>query len=294
MPRNERPTAVIVDGYASGRFLNRAFARLGCDVIHMQSTEQLIGALAAPALEDYGRSMVCATNADLDAVLRDLAMCRTVAVAAGSEVGVPLADMLAERLGLPGNDTALTSARRDKYTMIETLRAAGLRCAEQSLVSRPEQAVQWADAAGYPVVVKPLSSSSTDHVFICRDAAQTEAAAESVLGSANLFEQPNTRALIQSYLEGTEYVLDTVSATGRRYVCGVWEYQKQTSDTGRRTYDRNVLLDPDSHPVPELIGYVDRVLQALGIANGPAHAEVILTADGPALVEIAARLNRGM
>ena len=46
--------------------------------------------------------------------------------------------------------------------------------------------------------------------------------------------------------------------------------------------------------MPDVIAYVDTVLQALGIRYGAAHAEVIMTDAGPTLVEIAARLNGGM
>ena len=284
-------TAVVVDAYASGKFLIRAFTALGLDVIHTQSSAQLIGSLMPPALDRCRRNLVCATDADVDATVAALAEYRPMAVTAGAEFGVRLADVLAERLGLPGNGTALSAARRDKYAMIETLRAAGVRCAEQCAATRPKDAAAWAEAAGYPVVVKPLSSSGADHVFICRNAAQTASAVEQVLASSDLFEQPNRAVLVQSYLEGTEYAVDTVSVDGRRYVCGVWEYQKQTADDGRRIYDCNLLRDPDEHPVPEVIAYVDRVLETLGISQGPAHAEVIVTKAGPTLVEIAARLT---
>lgn len=290
----EARTAVVVDAYATGRFLTRAFAAQGLDVVHVQSSEQLIGSLMAPVLDECQHNMVCASDDAIDATVAELAGLRPVAVVAGAEFGVRLADILAERLGLPGNGTALSLARRDKFAMAQALRQAGVRCAGHRRVTEPREAVAWAEATGYPVVVKPLSSSGTDHVFICRTAAQTEAAVERVLASTDLFEQPNRAALVQAYLEGTEYVVDTVSSAGSRYVCGVWEYVKQTTDTGRRIYDRNILMNPDAHPVPELIAYVDQVLDALGICYGPAHAEVIMSDAGPTLVEIAARPNGGM
>lgn len=43
--------------------------------------------------------------------------------------------------------------------------------------------------------------------------------------------------------------------------------------------------------MPALIAYVDEVLAALDVRWGPAHAEVIVTDEGPALVEIGTRLN---
>jgi hypothetical protein len=106
----------------------------------------------------------------------------------------------------------------------------------------------------------------------------------------DLFQTVNSQAMVQSYLDGVEYVVDTVSANGRRYVCAVWEYEKITTPAGRRIYDKVILRDP----MPDLIDYVDTVLDALNIRHGPAHAEVIVTESGPVLVEIAARLNGGM
>jgi biotin carboxylase len=289
------PVAVVVDGYASGRFLPTAFAKLGVGAVHVQSSPEFIANLMAPALDAYQRNLICATAADLDTTLSALAGYRPVAVVAGAEYGVRLADILSERLGLATNGCRLSVARRDKYRMIETLSVAGLRCAEQFASEDPAGLVAWAQRhESYPVVVKPLSSSGTDNVYICHDAADVTKAADVILSSVDLFQETNNRAMVQSYLDGVEYVVDTVSANGRHYVCAVWEYEKTTTPAGRRIYDKVILRDPDSAPVPEVINYVDSVLDALHIRHGPAHAEVIVTEAGPVLVEIAARLNGGM
>jgi hypothetical protein len=179
--------------------------------------------------------------------------------------------------------------------MIETLRRAGIRCARQLASADRRELAAWARReGGLPVVVKPLSSSGADNVHICRGPGEVERAARAVLSARDRFQQPNAAALVQSYLDGTEYVVDVVNAYGHRYVCGAWEYEKVDIGSGRRIYRRNLLLDPGSPPVPDLTAYVDRVLAALEIRHGPAHAEVIVTPDGPTLVEIGARLNGGM
>lgn len=285
-------TVAIVDGYSTGNFLPPAFARLGVEAVHVQSTPRLIGHLAAPRLDAYRENLVCADPA---ATARELASHRPVAVLAGAEFGVRLADELSERLGLMTNGTRMSAARRDKYLMIEALREAGISCARQHRSAEPEELRAWAEREGvHPVVVKPVSSSGADNVHICRDGDAILRAARSVMSAADLFLQPNTEALAQSYLDGTEYVVDVVCSQRARYVCAVWEYRKRDIGSGRRIYDRDVLLDPREDPVPELVSYVDSVLDALDIRHGPAHAEVIMTASGPVLVEIAARLNGGL
>lgn len=289
------PVAVIVDGYSTGNFLPAAFERLGVRVLHVQSTAELMPSMLGPDLSAYIGNVVCPDAAAVDATVEELRRYRPIAVLAGQEPGVPLADLLGERIGLPGNGSAGSAARRDKYHMIERIRAAGLHCADQLRSADAGELVSWAKERGrFPVVVKPLSSASTDHVVICRTPAEVQAAAEQVLAARDIFDLPNAEALIQSYLPGTEYIVDTVSVDGRRYVCGVWQYEKVTLESGKNIYDNDVLRAPDEAPVPELIAYVDRALDALGIRQGPAHAEVILTPDGPALVEVGARLNGNM
>lgn len=289
------PVAVIVDGYSSGNFLPAAFARLGADVVHVQSTAELMPSMLAPNLAEYRENHVAADPAGVERVLERLRALGPVAVLAGQEPGVPLADLLAERLGLPGNGSALSRARRDKFRMIETVRAAGLRCARQFKSSDVEDVVQWARSENrFPVVVKPLSSASTDNVYVCRTLAEVARAASTVLSARDIFDLPNTEALIQSYLDGVEYIVDTVSVDGRHHVVGVWQYEKQMLASGKNIYDRDVLQDPRATPVPELVAYIGEVLDALNIRQGASHAEVMVTAEGPALVELGARLNGNM
>lgn len=288
MTGSGRPIVGLVDAYHTGNLLPPAFGRLGVDVVHVQSTPALLTTMSAPDLSGYLANLVCA---DREATATELKAYRPIAVLAGQEPGVRLADDLAERLGLPGNGTELSAARRDKYEMIEALRRAGVRCAEQGKFDHPEAAVAWAERLGdYPVVVKPLAGSGSVDVEICSDAEQVRKAAEAVLGSETMYGETNRDVLIQSYLAGTEYAVDIVSCEGRRYLGGVWATFKEKVGT-RLVYDRKVLLASDRSPVPEIASYLDAALAALDIRFGPAHAEVILTPRGPTLVEVGARLS---
>ena len=281
----------VVDGYSAGRFLPPAFARAGADVVHVQSTPHWLACVPPPDLTPYAGNVVHQELAD---TAERLARLGVAGVVAGQETGVPLADRLAERMGLPGNGTRRSLARRDKFHMIETLRAAGIHCARQW---RSDDAAALAAAAAadgsFPYVVKPVSSASSDGVTVCRTPDQVAAAAARILGTTNIFEQTNDEVLMQSYLDGTEYVVDAVLHDGVRTFCGVWQYDKPLRD-GRRLYDKDILIAPDHEPVPQLLAYLDTVLEALDIRHGAAHAEVVMTASGPALVEVGARLNGNM
>jgi hypothetical protein len=285
-----RRVAVVVDGYLTGRHLQPAFARLGLDTVHVQSTPELLTSMFAPDLSVYLDHIV--HYGQLSDTVATLEKYAPMCVVPGMEPGVTLADALSEALGVPSNGTALSPARRDKYQMIETLRANGLRCADQFTSGDPEALVAWARARGdYPVVVKPLQSAATDHVRVCHTPDQVRAAAAAVLASRDIYDQANPLALVQSYLAGTEYVVNMVSCAGHRYVTDTWRYHKRLVDSAYPVYDIEELLTPEVEPVAELIEYTGRVLDALGIQFGPSHAEVMLTADGPALVEVGARVT---
>ncbi|MEU0520240.1 ATP-grasp domain-containing protein [Streptosporangium sp. NPDC006007] len=282
-----RPIAVLVDAYTTGNHLPPAFDKLGVDVIHVQSTPELMTSMMPPDLTLYRAVVPYGTPEQTAARLAEY---QPICVIPGQEPGVRLADELSERLGLPTNGTELSAARRDKYEMIEALRAK-VRCADQFKSDNAQALVEWAESRGrYPVVVKPLSSAASEGVAVCRSPEEVRKAAEAVLGTRNIFLEANDEVLIQSFLPGEEYMVDTVSYAGRRYVTGVWEYRKRLRGT-HRVYDQETLVSPELSPVPELVAYMHEVLDALGVRYGPVHAEVIMTPEGPALVEIGARLS---
>lgn len=292
---SDRPSGlgpgVIVDGYGTGNFLVDAFRSSGTDLIHVQSSTEPITRMVQPHKTKYVEALTY-NQGETERILADLEVSFVIP---GQEPGVNLADHLSEALGLRTNGTRLSTARRDKYQMTTTVAEAGLRTARQALVSDPAEAVRWANSTGgWPCVAKPLASASTDSVSICSTPEELEAAVREVLSSRTVFNFDNDQVLLQSYLRGTEYIVDTVSLDGATFVCGVWEYEKSLLPNGKPIYNRDILLDSGDHAARVVIDYTLSVLETLGIRNGPAHAEIMLTADGPALIEIGARTNGNM
>ncbi|MFI1016612.1 ATP-grasp domain-containing protein [Streptomyces sp. NPDC020965] len=283
---------VVVDAYTTGNLLPAAFAAHGVRLVHVQAREKVSTALPRPDLARFAENIVY----DGQAALARIRSHAPGFVIAGQDSGVALADLLSERLGLPTNGTARSAARWDKYATGERLRERGLHRAAQFKAADPADLVRWRKEAGpdaETVVVKPVSSAGTDRVYVCRTDAEIESAARAVLSGPDVYGKPNPEVLVQTFLEGTEYIVDTVSRDGAHFVCGVWRYHKRLV-AGRPVYDRDALLAPDEEPVPALLAYIDTVLDAVGVRHGSAHAEVIVTPRGPALVEIGARMNGNM
>lgn len=284
--------AIVVDGYSAGNFLPAAYRTLGVDLVHVQSTPELYSTMRAPDLTVYRENIVLQNSHITDEVLEKLRAYSPVCVVPGQETGVELADELSERLGVITNGSKLSLARRDKFDMVEALRNAGVPCVQHHKGNDPEELLRWVEeTVGYPAVVKPLKSAGTDGVVICANREELDRSIRELLGSPNLFGEPNDEVLIQEFLAGPEYIVDTVSSDGHHYACGVWKYQKNLLPSGKNIYDRDVLVDPQDPAAEVMIPYISQVLDALEIHWGPAHAEVIITERGPVLVEIGARIN---
>lgn len=282
--------AVVVDAYSTGARLAPRFAAAGLPVVHVQSNPRLPDFYSrAFQAENFVENVI--HDGDLEATAARLAAHDPAFVVVGAEPGVPLADALSERLGLPSNGSALSAARRDKNAMSEALRRAGLRAAEALKTGDAIEAVTWAAArGGDPVVVKPLDSAGTDGVSICKDGAAIEAAFAANLGRPNALHGANEELLVQELLQGTQLFVNSISWDGVHHVSEVWRDNKLRVGANF-IYDYEELLPRHGEQQDQVVPYVESVLDALGIRFGPAHTEVMLTATGPVLVESGARMH---
>jgi hypothetical protein len=88
-------------------------------------------------------------------------------------------------------------------------------------------------------------------------------------------------------------VVDHVSRDGVHKTCMVWVYDKRPANGSAFVYFGCHPVNIDSPEARLLIPYVRKVLDAIGLKNGPSHGEVIMTADGPCLVEMNCRARGG-
>ncbi|MEU2234436.1 ATP-grasp domain-containing protein [Streptomyces vietnamensis] len=284
---------VIVDPYSSGSALARRAKELyGLDSIAVLTSRTLPAALVAtyPA-EDFVAELRYADVLTTARAVEALCGGRPDHLICGSEPGVEAYDLLAAHWGMRPN-TGSSEARRDKFLMQGRLRDAGVRYIPHHLAEDTESAVAWSAASGLAeFVVKPVKSFATDGVFFCSSPDEVRAACEKLFGRDDLAGELITQVLVQERLVGPEFVVDSVSLDGSAFVVNMFRYTKETVD-GNPVYRAMSSVDVGDHP--GIVAYVEQVLAALGIENGPAHSELILTEDGPVLIETGARMHGGL
>lgn len=282
----------FVDAYSMGRHLLPAMQRHGAECVHVKSPSPDVHLAQLPVAEGFVDTV--RHDGDIAATAAALRELGVSYVLPGGESGVELADQLAAELGIPGNGMTRPTARRNKYDMVLSLRDAGLPHAATIVSADADEIIAWADAtAGYPVVLKPVSSSGTDNVVACASPEQVRAVHRQIMTSADRHGMPNKVVLAQEFLAGDEYFVNTVSRDGRHHTVELWRYYKIQLPGGNIIYDYDEPLAPDDPVAKEVELYTHRMLDALEIRNWAAHSEIMMTARGPILVECAARLGGG-
>jgi len=288
---------LIVDPYGSGGKLVDSFKQKFKEdeevaIVYIQSTPEPFSSMPVPAFEKYDDRIIF--TGDMEAMIATIKKkYEVVAVLAGQEPGVELADALSEQLGLVStNGTKKSAARRDKYEMVKAIAEAGLAAPKFIKSSDLSEILEWIPSnTDYPVVLKALRSAGTDGVYISRNERELREAFAKLIGSTSIYDDVNNAILVESFLKGEEYVVNAVSKDGTHYVTDVWMYQKRFIPGHGNVYDKEMLQAADLPEIQQLIEYNAKVLDALQINNGPSHAEIMLTPEGPVLVEVGARIS---
>jgi len=289
------PRACIVDALSTGAALGSALRDASWELVHVASGREVAGSLAASYRPDDFALSLGLRDQSLDEITAALRAFAPSVVVAGTESGTPLADELADRLGLPGNDPATSGQRRDKHAMARALAAAGLPHAREEHAVSPAHAVAAATSLGaWPVVVKPLDAAGSEDVRLCHSARAVAAAFTAIHDKRNLLGLRNRGALVQEFLTGEQFMVNAVSLGGEHRITEIWREQRLLVPGAGFVYDWEIMVPYEGEPQRALVAYLRRVLDALGVREGASHSELMVTARGPVLIECAARLQGGI
>ena len=291
LPKSKR--VCIVDAFSSGKYLSAGLLKQGWQCVHVQSDPIMPQILLEGFLKEEFEACIV-HEGDLDQTVEELTSLNVGRVIVGCETGVEMADALQDAMGFPGNGVQNSLLHRDKYCMQQALRDKGVSAMAFHKTDDFQDLTQWIrDLGKWPVVLKPLKGSGTQGVNVCRSLAETRRAFTEIMSGLDVFNKANTAVLVEEFLPGVEYVVNTVSVNGRHVVTDMWEYRKEDIPGAAPVYDYVRLLAYPDKELEGLLDYVFLVLDALGIRLGPAHTEIKMTPEGPRLVETGARVMGG-
>ena len=157
-----------------------------------------------------------------------------------------------------------------------------------------EEALTQAETVGYPAIIKPTDLALSHGVVKVNDPAELTDAYEYVNALTHRGDPHwKPKILVEEYVTGEEISVD--SAVHRGEVTPLCLAHKQIGynpyciEVGHYVFGNEPLLEN-----PQLLKLLRDTHEALGFKDGVAHTEIMLTANGPKIIEVNGRIGGDM
>ena len=277
--------------YRAGAFLAAA-ERLGLEVVRgLDLPDALADYWGVPLGLDFTRPEVAAAQLAAYAAAHPLD-----AVLAVDDAATLVAAAAAARLGLPHNDPASALAARDKFVMRERLAAAGVPVPAFRRFPLTADPTAAAAEVAFPCVVKPLRLSGSRGVIRADDPAGFVAAWKRterlLLAEGN--DPATTHLLVERFLPGVEVALEGLLTDGRLRVLALFD---KPDPLDGPFFEETIYVTPSRLPAATQAAIAARTAEAaaaIGLRDGPVHAELRINDEGVWPIELAGRSIGGL
>ncbi len=289
---SSRPRKVILLG--SGRTyrlaaFNRAAERLGIVVVTGDDVPlPLLGRAGALDLPLDYRDLVRST----DAVVAFARRAPVAAIIGIDDSGTLLAARASERLGLVHNAPEAAEAARDKHLMRCHFEAAGVPSPAFRRWRVTDDPAVVAAATRFPCVVKPTMLSGSRGVMRADDPA--ELAVRFARLALILASERCDDVLVEDFIPGVEVALEGLIDNGALRTLALFDKPDPLSGP---YFEETLYVTPSRLPAAAqraIQGAAQAAAVALGLRQGPVHAELRWNESGPVLIEVAARSIGGL
>lgn len=195
---------------------------------------------------------------------------------------------VAKEMNLVGIDEETALKATNKAEMRKALQIGGVPIPKFFKVANKEEYFEAVKQFNVPFIVKPADSSGSRGIFEVIDITD-----QKLIEEAYDYCRPFSRVgdvVVEEYMSGPEVSVETLSVEG---VCHVIQITDKLT-TGAPHYVEMGHSQPTRHSedIANRIAEVARMAnKVIGIKNGPSHTEIIVTSEGPKIVELGARLG---
>lgn len=195
---------------------------------------------------------------------------------------------VAKEMGLVGisNDTALKAT--NKAFMREALAAHSVPVPKFYRVKDRGEYKKAAEQFSSPFIVKPADNSGSRGIYLIKDLSDSKQ-----INAAYEYSHQFSRSgdvVVEEYMSGPEVSVETLAIDGEIHVIQITD--KITTGSPHFVEMGHTQPSRLSEEIKKRIKEVAKAAnKAIGIENGPSHTEIIVTKEGPKIVELGARLG---
>ena len=192
-----------------------------------------------------------------------------------------------ENCTVPGTSVRTAWLCRDKPSMKEALRATGVPTAASTAAGTAAEVLAFADAVGYPLILKPRSGAGA------MDTTRVDNRADLDVALGAFGGQGVQSIAVEEFVEGHEGFYDTVSVDGQPALDFVSHYFPNVLDAMRTPWISPQFISTNRVDTAEdyrqLRELGQRVNEALGIGTSATHMEWFFGPKGLRFSEIGCR-----
>ena len=190
-----------------------------------------------------------------------------------------------QELGIPGISMESAIMSTDKIEMIKAFKSHGVASPWFFEVDSFSKIKDLKNSISYPCIIKPSDNSGSRGVIIINGQEELYAAY-----NYSVQQSRNGKVIIEEYLQGDEVSVEVITYKGEPYVLQVTD--KLT--TGAPYFVEMGHSQPSKFRGDDLKKISDlakSAVMAVGIQDSPAHVEMMVTKDGPKMIELGARMG---
>ncbi|WP_026527953.1 ATP-grasp domain-containing protein [Butyrivibrio sp. VCD2006] len=238
----------------------------------------------APAFEYADQVFICSVR-DKMAVLEIAKEFKPDGIVIGAcDTPVMTGAFICQEMGLPGYSVDVALKATNKVKMLEAFESNSVMHPKFQVISK-DNINDFKLSIPYPVISKPTDSAGGRGVKIVNN--------EDELGDALRFSSEAGQSgdvLVEEYMSGPEVSVEVIVVDGIPHIIQITD--KITSGSPHFFEVGHSQPSILSDPVKEKIKILaSKAVLAIGLENSPAHVEIIITKEGPKMVELGARMG---
>lgn len=220
--------------------------------------------------QDYEGTLAIAKKYDVSAI-----------VTAATDKPLVMMARIAEEMGLKffSEETAIWST--DKFKMKQRFLEGGISCARGKIIKSVDEVLDF----NFPLILKPRDNSGSRGVILCRDIKELSTAISETFQYTHM-----DSVLVEEYIEGCEYSIESLHYDGKSHVV-------QFTEKHTTPFPYNVELehiqpaDLSEELKKEIFSIVEKIGKTFKFENCPSHTELKINGRGIYVIETSPRLG---
>lgn len=228
---------------------------------------------------------ICVDAVNKEEILNYAIKYNIVGILTKTEALLPTVAYVCEKLNLIGLSNKAAMVSNDKFLLREYMQKAGMKTPENWVVTSLEDIENIKFKFNYPLVIKPVDSAGSEGVI----KVQNEVELLQKFNFSMSFSLTG-KVMIEAFLEGKECGVETITQNGITNIIGITEKNVQGSPYFVETmhmipgeYSKDIL-----HSIEDT---AKQLLDIIDVKDGISHIDMMITKEGPIVIETGTRMG---